>query len=569
MQSYGQLHNTVHYITQIMRMDESVCEFVASPTDNAFWFGRCRCIFHVGGTALLSSGILNPLGMVAALNRHNGNAIGGDTGIYMLLLHHMEKHLARLGPSIRWAKVASAPMPVEDKLRLMQLLPNAWIVMNYGLTEAMRTCLHPFRESPEKLASVGRPCPSVALRIADSEGNEVPAEAIGEVLIGGGNLASGYWRNEELWKARFHDGWYHSGDLGHLDKDGFLFVHGRIDHAINSGGKTISLHEVEQLVRPFMRNTSFVASAAPDPKGVLGDVVVLCVEGRWNEPLPWSELRIKLFEAMEQLLVPVAAYAVPQFPRTSNGKIRLTELRKSIESGQCENLEEGGVTSNSGFDSGWETRYHDPAYRNHYPWSSVVSFVFRNRPKGRAPADVGIVEVGCGTGSNLWFAAREGYRAAGIDGSATAIAFARDWFSREGLHCDFQVGDYTKLPFAGDSFDLAIDRAALTFTGRAEVARALSELKRVLKPGGRLMFTPYSDRCTSFDGLPDADGCYRNVTRGSIRPGVQVCFYSLEDVKRTLVDGWEIKTLEHNEQTDFLGTERTVHAEWHVIAERL
>jgi len=338
MQSYGQLHNTVHYITQIMRMDESICEFVASPTDNAFWFGRCRCILHVGGTALLSSGILNPLSMVSALNRHKGNAIAADTGIYMLLLHHMEKYLVRLGPSIRWAKIASASMPVEDTLRLMELLPNAWIVMNYGLTEAMRTCLNPFRETPDKLASVGRPCPSVSLRIADSQGKELPPGAIGEVMISGGNLAIGYWRNEELWNTRFHDGWYHSGDLGHLDKDGFLYLDGRIDHAINSGGKTISLYEVEQLVHPFIRNTNFVTCGASDPKGVLGEVVVLCVEGRWGESTPWSELRIKLFEAMERLLVPVSAYIVPKFPRTSNGKIQLNELRIRIESGQCENL---------------------------------------------------------------------------------------------------------------------------------------------------------------------------------------------------------------------------------------
>jgi long-chain acyl-CoA synthetase len=338
MQSYGQLHNTVHYITQIMQMDDSIVEFVASPTDNAFWFGRCRCIFHVGGTALLSSGVLNPLSMISTMNRHGGNAIGGDSGIYLLLLHHMERHLVRLGPSIRWAKVASAPMPIEDKVRLMELLPNARIVMNYGLTEAMRTCLHPFSETRDKLASVGQPCPSVLVRIVDPDGNELPGEGVGEVMIGGGNLASGYWRNEKLWKTRFEDGWYHSGDLGHFDKDGFLYLHGRIDHAINSGGKTISLHEVEQLVRPFIKHTNFVACAASDPKGVLGEVVVLCVEGQWGEPSAWSDLRIKLFEAMEPLLVPTMAYAVPEFPRTSNGKVQLNELRKRVEGGQWQSL---------------------------------------------------------------------------------------------------------------------------------------------------------------------------------------------------------------------------------------
>src|SRR4030095_3304001 len=74
MQSYLQLHNTVHYISHVMEMDASISEFVASSVDNAFWFGRCRCVLHVGGTVLLSNGPLNPFGIVSGLKRHDGNA---------------------------------------------------------------------------------------------------------------------------------------------------------------------------------------------------------------------------------------------------------------------------------------------------------------------------------------------------------------------------------------------------------------------------------------------------------------------------------------------------------------
>ncbi len=220
---------------------------------------------------------------------------------------------------------------------------------------------------------------------------------------------------------------------------------------------------------------------------------------------------------------------------------------------------------NNEFDRVWEQRYQDPTYRNHYPWSSVVQFVFRHRPQGRQPPGISILEVGCGNGSNLWFAAREGFRAAGIDASETAINYAREWFARENLTCDFQVGSFAKLPFSDATFDLAVDRAALSLVGNDTVKRALSEIHRVLRPGGLLMFTPYSDRSTSFDGLPDSDGCYRKVTRGSIKPGAQVRFYSLTDVRREFEDNWEIKILEHNERTDFLGSERIVHAEWYVV----
>jgi hypothetical protein len=82
------------------------------------------------------------------------------------------------------------------------------------------------------------------------------------------------------------------------------------------------------------------------------------------------------------------------------------------------------------------------------------------------------------------------------------------------------------------------------------------------------LFTPYSDRCSSFDGIPDDDGCYRKVTVGSIFPGSQMRFYSLNEVRELFRTGWEIITLEHHESSDFRSPLRSVHAEWQVIGEK-
>ena len=222
------------------------------------------------------------------------------------------------------------------------------------------------------------------------------------------------------------------------------------------------------------------------------------------------------------------------------------------------------------FDPVWESRYRDnPGHRNRYQWTSVVSFVYRYRPKHLPRADTRILEVGCGNGCNLWFAAREGFQVSGVDGSSTAIEYARQWFEQEGLAGDLRVGDYSDLPFESETFQLVIDRAGLSFCGRDAVEKAVNEINRVMVPGGRFMFTPYSDRCSSFDGLPDEDGCYRNVTSGSITPGAQVRFYSLGEVRELFRTNWRILKLEHQEHTSFDGPSRMVHAEWLVIAEKL
>ena len=337
MQSYRALHNTAEYIVNITQLSNEVCEFVASSIDNAFWFGRCRCILKVGGTILLHDGTLNPLSIINSIKKNKGNAISGDTPVFLLLIKFLEKNLRQISSEIRWVKIASQAMSLKDKERIINLLPNARIVMGYGLTEAMRTSLLPFSDFPNKLSSDGQPCPGVSIAIADRNGEFIvrPNE-MGEVLISGGNIASGYWNKDRMWKEKLNGKWYKSGDLGYLDECGFLFLLGRIDQAINSGGKTIALGEVESRLRPHILTTNFVVCGMSDPREILGEIIVICIEGVWNEEYNWKDLRVHLFEHMESSFVPKEAYLIPLFPRTSNGKIQLGILREKLEQGTFE-----------------------------------------------------------------------------------------------------------------------------------------------------------------------------------------------------------------------------------------
>src|SRR5262245_53509995 len=118
------------------------------------------------------------------------------------------------------------------------------------------------------------------------------------------------------------------------------------------------------------------------------------------------------------------------------------------------------------FDPIWEDAIYGQGQKiSRYPFDIVVTFVYRNYPRHKPRHDVRILEVGCGSGNNLWFAAREGFQVAGIDGSSSAIAYAQKRFAEEGLTGDLRVGDFTQLPFESDSFDLAIDRGSLTCCG--------------------------------------------------------------------------------------------------------
>lgn len=214
----------------------------------------------------------------------------------------------------------------------------------------------------------------------------------------------------------------------------------------------------------------------------------------------------------------------------------------------------------------WEEElYSEGRHLNRYPYDQVVTFLFRNAPP-RPRQTVRVIEVGCGAGNNLWFAAREGFTVCGIDGSPSAIAFARKRFADEGLTGDLRVGDFTSLPFPDESADLAFDRGALTCAGFEAATRAIAEIRRVLSPGGRFLFTPFSTRHTSCHAR-DHDGLVSPVTTGDLAGLGQICFYDEGDIATILGEGWQVLGLELQEISD--RHTGHLHAVWCVTSEKL
>jgi SAM-dependent methyltransferase len=214
------------------------------------------------------------------------------------------------------------------------------------------------------------------------------------------------------------------------------------------------------------------------------------------------------------------------------------------------------------FESNWEKIYSEnPDYRSWYPWSEVVTFIFRNAPKNRKRDEISILELGSGTGNNLWFAAREGFRVSGIDISKTAIDFANKRFADEGLTGDLRVGDFSRLPFSDNSFDLVFDRGSLSMTNRQGAIDCVNEVRRVIKPSGLFQCGPNSDRDSSFYRSPDDDGLVRGIGVGTLLCE-QASFFSLQDIRELFRDGWTFESLQHIDETDFLKPERVSHSRW-------
>jgi SAM-dependent methyltransferase len=227
--------------------------------------------------------------------------------------------------------------------------------------------------------------------------------------------------------------------------------------------------------------------------------------------------------------------------------------------------------STRALDPFWETDlYGKGQHLNRYPFDAVVTFVYRNYPRHKPRHEIRILEIGCGAGNNLWFAAREGFQVTGIDGSPTAIEYARRRFAEEGLTGHFEAGDFTALPYAEGAFDLAIDRGSIVCCGRSAGRQAVREVRRVLREGGRFFFNPYSARHSSLAmSDPGPDGLRVNVRGGTLTGVGPLCFYDKDEVLGALCPGWKILSMDHLEIKAHVPPGELIHADWRIVAEKV
>ena len=225
--------------------------------------------------------------------------------------------------------------------------------------------------------------------------------------------------------------------------------------------------------------------------------------------------------------------------------------------------------SSSSFDPIWEEKYKS-GHTQDYPWDHVVSFIFRSFPDMTKRSGVRILEVGCGTGSNLWFAAREGFSVTGVDASVSAIDYVRNRFAKENLDGEFFVADFTEMDFENGSFDLVIDRAAITCCDYSTAKYVIKSIHNLIKKDGLFMFNPYSSEHSSFkSGVRKDNGLVVDISEGTLQGSGQICMYTEKDIDDLFANGWQILSKKHLEIVEKISVKNDVHSEWRVIAKRI
>lgn len=244
-------------------------------------------------------------------------------------------HSGRLGDydlsSWRRLMYGASPMPEAVLKKTMALLPGVELAQGYGQTEAapVITFLEPrfHIEDGPKLTSAGRPAYGVEVIVADPEDRELPRGQTGEICARGMNVMQGYWGLKEQTEQTLRNGWLHTGDIGYMDEDGFVYIVDRAKDMIITGGENVFSVEVE--------------GAIYEHPGVQECAVIGVPSEQWGEAVhavvvPKPDVSLTAEEIIEHCRQRIAGYKLPRsvsfrsepLPISGAGKILKTELRK-------------------------------------------------------------------------------------------------------------------------------------------------------------------------------------------------------------------------------------------------
>jgi acyl-CoA synthetase (AMP-forming)/AMP-acid ligase II len=178
------------------------------------------------------------------------------------------------------------------------------------------------------LGSVGTPRTGVQVRVLDADGRDVQQGEIGEIVVHGDVVMSGYWSNPLGTSEALKDGWLHTGDMGSFDARGYLTLRDRSKDVVISGGSNIYPREVEEVLlgHPDVLEACVVGS--PDPEW--GEVVVAFIVSRTGQPLSTSELDAHCLAAIARFKRPKRYVFVTDLPKNSYGKILKRALRERL-----------------------------------------------------------------------------------------------------------------------------------------------------------------------------------------------------------------------------------------------
>jgi acyl-CoA synthetase (AMP-forming)/AMP-acid ligase II len=289
--------------------------------------GILACV--VAGATMLPEPVFDVDRVLRRVQGEQVTVLPGAPTLYQSILDHPHRDRHDLS-SLRVAVTGAADIPVELIRRVREELPFSTIITGYGLTEGGTAAATSPDDDFETIATtVGRPRPGFELRIADKDGQDVPAGEAGEILLRGGSIMSHYLDDPEATaEALSEDGWLRTGDLGTVDERGCLRIVGRSKDMFIVGGFNAYPAEIENalLRHPDIQQAAVIG--IPDER--LGEVGMAFVVLRPGAEVSGADIISWSRDQMANYKVPRAVEVVDALPLNATGKVLKDELRARV-----------------------------------------------------------------------------------------------------------------------------------------------------------------------------------------------------------------------------------------------
>lgn len=317
---------------QVRSPDATARDVWAAPTplSHAMGLRKLHAMLYAGGAVVIVNGVAFAGAFFDAMDRYGVTILSLTPAYLSFLLRLFPDDFARLNGRLRCLIIGSAAAPQADLAALSRLLPDVTVNIVYGSTEASACAYHSYKGAPGKPGCVGRVNVNANIEILDDAGEPVAApETPGRIAVSGKCVMRGYYNEPELTSSVLQNGRLLTGDVGCFGGDGMLYLLGRADEVINSGGFKIAPAEVEAAAQAL----DCVADCAcvPAPDGMLGQVPMLFVALKPGRDVSAAAIHAELASVLERHLLPREILFTDSIPRTPSGKPQRALLARRVQ----------------------------------------------------------------------------------------------------------------------------------------------------------------------------------------------------------------------------------------------
>jgi acyl-CoA synthetase (AMP-forming)/AMP-acid ligase II len=341
MLTHGNLVSNTRSIIEYLELTPRDRVAMVLPFHYAYGNSVLHTHIAAGATIVAAGAMTYPVQVLESIATHRCTGFSGVPSMLARLieLSGFERHDVS---SLRYVTQAGAAMTPALAARLQSAFPSARLFVMYGQTEATaRLAYLPPDDLKRKVGSAGKAIPGVELRILGPDGAELPRGATGEIVARGDNVMQGYWRDPEQTARVLRPTGLHTGDLGRMDEEGFIFIVGRESEMIKSGAHRISPREIEEVIQGADGVRDCAVLGVPDEQ--LGQAILAVVVAAPGHEIDRQRLLRHCLNELPRYKLPAHLMPLPELPRTAAGKVSRRELLELYQSRQAEQTEQTPV----------------------------------------------------------------------------------------------------------------------------------------------------------------------------------------------------------------------------------